>query len=152
VDEPRRESEPRAAQVSGRLTRRPTRRRRRFSFFGDGRLRGVGGVFDSPGLELAEVPIIGPIVLGIFLLLLLVVLVIFFGGFLIAFIELVILGLLAVAGWLWAWLRGHPKVAVLDVDDQRWVRDEGPAVGVPEDRRSIEEGADPAALGYRPLD
>lgn len=150
MDDPGRETDHRPTRVTGRLTRRPKRGpQRRFSFFGDGRFDGIGDL--GGGLEAAELPIIGPIILGIFLFIAVVVLLIVFGGLLIAFIEVTLLGLMALAGWLWAWLRGHPKVAVIDVDEQRWVRDEGPAVDLVEDEQSIRAGTDPATLGYRLL-
>ncbi len=134
--------------VKARLTRRPKARSRRFSLLTKTRLKNLSAPLEVPGAELAELPVIGVFFLAIIALVLIVVVGTLLGGFIIAAIELVLLGALAAAGAAWAWLRGHPKVAVMDIDDQRWMRTDGPSVTLVDDAEAIAAGTEPATLGY----
>ncbi len=134
--------------VKARLTRRPNARKRRFPFLTKMRVKNLSAPLDVPGAELAELPVVGVFFLALIALVLIVVVGIFLGGFLIAAIEFVLLGAVAVAGSTWAWLRGHPKVAVMDIGDHRWVRAAGPSTTLVDDAEAIAAGTEPSTLGY----
>ena len=133
-------------------TRRPDRLRRRRRLwnkprfkFDDGGLFQLGDLLDD-GL--------GAVLVLLILLLALIPIVIYVGpivvGFVVAFVELVLVGLLGLIGWVWAWLRRHPQVAILTYGEERWRRQLSPEDSIAEDRQMLEAGAAPESLGYRP--
>lgn len=143
------EGRPATINAKVKVTRRPNGRHRRFAFLTKKRLKDLAAPFDTPGAELAEIPVIGHIVIAVMLLVAVIVIGILLGGFVIALAELLALGALALLGTLWAWIRGHPKVSVVDVDGQRWARADGPSLTVSEDERLINQGTPPSELGYQ---
>ena len=133
------------------MTRRPQKRSRTQKLITMQRLKNLSAPFEVPGLELAEVPIVGVIVLALFAIVALIVVGLLIGGFLVALIELGVILALSIGGSLWAWLRRHPKYAVLDIGDQRWVKQVDGTHSHKEDAQMVEAGHKPRDLGYQPV-
>ncbi len=135
--------------VTHRVTRRPNGRQRRLKLVTKDRLRMLAAPF-SIG-DLAEIPIIGMVFLAVVALLAVFVAGWLVGGLLIALIELVLVLVAGGLASLWAWLRGHPKMMVLDVDGARWVKAWEPGLSPERDAEMVRTGStDPRSLGYFP--